>query len=126
MSKPTDFSEFIRLLVASELADHEKIAPATHATADRFGSLTHPKALPCFCAELIADEVISERQCQKLLNGQWKWFFVGGYCILRHSHAETVSSFYNARNTATGADVLLEVWPDDARRLQFRVVDTPG
>lgn len=69
-----------------------------------------------FCDHLVKNNVLTRWQCDNLLGGRYKGFFMDGFKLLRHVGHEGNNSTYAAENVQTKHRVVLRVFPYNVRR----------
>jgi eukaryotic-like serine/threonine-protein kinase len=111
----SDREKFLALLFASRLFDLHGLEAAIEGqqTSD----------LAQLCEHLMSRDLLTKWQCDKLRNGQYKGFFLGGFRILDHVSEE--GCLYRAEECSTRRKVTLSVqpnaeWPGG---IEYRVVD---
>lgn len=87
--------EFAKLAVSSGLLTSEREATLR---AD-----CRPEALPAYIHYLAGLGELTQWQCDKLVTGKYKGFFVEQFKLLRHLDRGPDYSRYVAENTSTGA-----------------------
>jgi hypothetical protein len=101
----TDVDQFLAMVLASQLLSRNDISHQF----DRFrtsSTLTNAKARD-FADYLVAAGSLTRWQCDKLLNGQFKGFYLDGFKLLEKS--PSADSEYIAIRMSTGGRVLLEI-----------------
>ena len=69
-----------------------------------------------FCDHLVENNVLTRWQCERLLEGRYKGFFLDAFKLLRHVGHEGNCSTYAAENVQTKHRVMLRVFPFNMRR----------
>jgi serine/threonine-protein kinase len=103
---------FLEVLSRSQLVDPEALEEALGEVKDRLNDeLTHPSALTQLGAALVARDLITCWQFQKLCDGKWKGFFLDEYKLLDHLHDDSAYGYYTAEHTITGRRVTVRITP---------------
>jgi eukaryotic-like serine/threonine-protein kinase len=90
----------------------EKLAEAFQEGCRNRGHLIETKS---FCDFLISTNRLTQWQCDKLLTGRWKGFYLGDYVLLEHIGKDYETTWYKARELRNGRFVRLVVSPFNQR-----------
>ncbi|MCI0335268.1 MAG: hypothetical protein L0228_18825 [Planctomycetes bacterium] len=104
----TQIDEFLALVLASGLVDE---AALSEACADLYVDRADPEAVDALCRYLIANDTLTEWQCDKLRKKKWKGFWLDEYCLLKQLGKGDMTSTYLAKERTTGKRVALVVTP---------------
>ncbi|MFO0788279.1 MAG: hypothetical protein U0805_02410 [Pirellulales bacterium] len=76
-----------------------------------------------FCDFLISSNRLTAWQCNKLLVGKWKGFYLDHFVLLDQIGKDSDYSYYKARNTTDGKMVRLSITPVNRTngRIEYRV-----
>ena len=69
-----------------------------------------------FADFLVAERILTRRQCDKILDGKYKGFFIDEYVLLYHHHVGKDRSYYAAMNVKSRDSVILGVQPKSYNR----------
>jgi hypothetical protein len=100
----TDVDEFLAHLLASGLLDRSAIEEAC-------SGFDVAQGLDALCSYLIAHGTLSEWQCGKLRNGQFKGFFLDNYRFVGRLSVDETGSTYLADDLSSGKRVALTITP---------------
>ncbi|MFN0056521.1 MAG: protein kinase domain-containing protein [Planctomycetales bacterium] len=106
---------FVGLVKQSGLVDHETLKRACQELRDRESEPVDPRAV---ANELVARNLLTRWQADKLLLGKHKGFFLGKYRLLSHLGSGGMSAVYLAEHVLMRRRVAVKVLP------QSRVADT--
>ena len=111
----SDREKFLALLVASHLFDLRELEAAIEGQ--------QASDLNQLCEHLVSREMLTQWQCNKLRNGQYKGFFLGGFKLLDQVSEE--GSLYLAEDCSTHRTVRLAVQPnaEEPGGLSYRIVE---
>jgi eukaryotic-like serine/threonine-protein kinase len=125
----TPIDRFLALTLASGLLRTDDLQNAL----DDFGrdatvSADNDDALVTFCDYVIAHDILTQWQCDKLRNGQYKGFFLDGFKILDYTGTGESYSTFLAEDSATKRHVALIITPPALSpfkdgRIDYRVVE---
>jgi hypothetical protein len=125
-----ELTPFRQRLVASGLVSGSQLAKLLRDCGD---SLTEGSPLDdaAFAVFLIAADILTTWQSDRLFQGKYKGFFLDHYVILKHVRVADTYSVFAARDTTTNQQVLLEIWPtispgDGSVAASYRVVEQDG
>jgi hypothetical protein len=104
----TEIDQFLALVLASHLVDQ---ASLTKACADFCVERTDAGAVDELCRYLVANQTLTDWQCDKLRQGKWKGFWLDNYCLLKQLGKGDATSTYLAKEWRTGRLVALVVTP---------------
>ena len=93
--------EFARLIVASELMDEFEVAVLSADFSD--------KSAAFFAGHLVARQILSRWQCDKLLEGRWKGFFLDHYKLLDYIDDSNEGPRYKAEYLRTRKLVAISI-----------------
>ncbi|HMO87405.1 MAG TPA: serine/threonine protein kinase, partial [Lacipirellulaceae bacterium] len=91
-------NDFLDLLRRSSLVEEDQLAKFLAALASRNGRKP-PESAEKLSAEMVAGNLITEWQAEKLLAGKHKGFMLGKYKLLRHLGKGGMSQVYLAEHT---------------------------
>ncbi len=113
--------QIANLLVRSGLSSQPEAQEliAGHETQCREYGTT--ESVESFCGFLVATNLFTEWQCDKLRMGKWKGFYLGNYLILEHISKDCEFAHYKARDTRTGKLVRMTVTPAQGPNIEYRV-----
>ena len=103
-------SEFLDLVRRSSLVEEDQLTKFLGGLAARNGRKP-PESAEKLSAELIAANVLTEWQAEKLLAGKHKGFMLGKYKLLRHLGKGGMSQVYLAEHTLMKRKVAIKVLP---------------
>lgn len=103
-------SEFLDLVRRSSLVEEDQLTKFLGGLAARNGRKP-PESAEKLSAELIAGNVLTEWQAEKLLAGKHKGFMLGKYKLLRHLGKGGMSQVYLAEHTLMKRKVAIKVLP---------------
>ena len=78
----------------------------------------HGKSLTALGTYLIANNILTCWQYDKLHNGQWKGFFLDGYKLVDHLGYGPQCSYYLAEDVGTAKCVVISVTPSNIAPLK--------
>lgn len=123
-----NIEQFITILADSHLLPAgEAIQTAEVFQQECLRQLT-PATLDELCNFLVATDRLTQWQCDKLLLGRTKGFYLDDYVLLEQSGKGTNFSSYKSRDTRDGNVVNLVVTPvsQTGGRIDYRVEPYPG
>jgi serine/threonine protein kinase len=112
LAQPESRDDFLDLLRRSELLDPAALERWENGPGSKLVSAAES------AASLMASRLLTDWQCQKLLDGRWKGFFLGKYKILDHLGAGAMGRVYLAEHRVMRRQVALKVL---AKRLSGRL-----
>ena len=117
---------FLDLVIASGLANQEGLDRAMDALRAAEGdfAINEAQSLPRLTEWLVSAGVLTQWQCEKLLEGKYKGFFLGKYRLLKHLASGKTSARYLAVNGDNNELVEIIVHPP-AKAAAFYVIQ-PG
>ena len=92
---------------------------------DAFGAFRHKVPTPhvdgCaelreFCNYLVRNDLLTHWQCEKLLQGCYKGFFMDNFKLLHHVGCEGTCSVYTAEDVHRKRRVMLRVFPHPVKK----------
>jgi len=117
-SRFPETARFIALIVKSGLRNFMELYEAFHDHRRQVDRLfaNGQAELSAFCDYLVSHGLLTRWQCERLLKGRWKGFFLDDFKILRHLGCDETCSRYAAEEVHTGRTVTLRIWPRFTRR----------
>jgi eukaryotic-like serine/threonine-protein kinase len=117
-----DIECFITLVAKSGLIDKAEIRELARPYRGRLHWWKRNEARP-FCDFLISTNRLTNWQCDKLLMGKYKGFYLDNYVLLGQVGKDYESSSYKARDLKDGKFVRLVVTPvnQTGGRIEYRV-----
>jgi hypothetical protein len=107
------------MLVASQLIDARDLVSHYHGFA-----VGCPESIDAesFSGYLVEQRLLTSWQCKKLLNGQYKGFYLDNYLIL--DHPDAAESRYTAKDCQSSSCVtlLLKPWSPSVGRIEYTVL----
>lgn len=107
-SSSTAIDKFVTYTLASGLVNFGTLIDAC---ADFDAGRTDESAVADLQMHLVERRVLTDWQCNKLKNGQFKGFYLDGYCLLSQIGKTDRLCIYSAREVTTGKIVALDVTP---------------
>jgi len=104
----TEVDRFLVLLNSSGII---RCSEVLSACAGFDVSRTDNMALDDLCSHLIATQVLTDWQCNKLRQGKWKGFWLHNFCLLTDLNNNDVERTYLAQEWPSGRRVRLVVTP---------------
>jgi hypothetical protein len=111
MSSPANIQQFAALWINSMLCAHEEVEDAVSVFENERSTQRMPERLNAFCGFLVSTNRITKWQCEKLLMGKWKGFYLDHYVLLEQIDKDYESTYYKAKNTKEGQVVRIAVTP---------------
>jgi hypothetical protein len=108
-----DIEEFTTLLVRSGLSGEPETRDLIAGHESQCREYGTPETAESFCDFLVATNLFTRWQCEKLLNGKWKGFYLDNYLILDRDAKDSERTYYKARDTRTGKLVRMSVRPTE-------------
>jgi hypothetical protein len=111
MGAPLDIKHFATLLTNSGLISEpqvQELVDAFQAGSNDWGRIATAEA---FCDFLVDTDRLTRWQCDKLLMGKWKGFYLDSYVMMDHMHKSYNSVTYKARDTRDDGLVCLVITP---------------
>jgi len=109
-----EVKSFVRLAVASGLVSGEAMQEfLAEFLQENPGEASG--SLDTLIEFLIRKEILTSWQADKLRHGKYKGFFIDNYVVLDHSQVHDAYSTFLARDTITGRQVTLAIWPPTTR-----------
>jgi hypothetical protein len=106
-----DIDRFLTFLVDSQLFGTPEAEQVASLFRDECAKAGAPVSAEEFGEFLIATDRITRWQCEKLLDGKWKGFYLDNYLILEQIGVDFARSYYKARNARDGQLVRLNITP---------------
>ena len=121
------FDAFVENLSRSGLVAREDVERRlAEFAAERPLDKNDPRALDCFAARFVFDEMLTGWQCRMLYEGKWKGHFFNGYILLGHVGNNELFSYYFARHLESGDIVVMQLTPHTRAKsketLDFEIV----
>lgn len=105
-------NEFARLAVSSGLLTSQREAELRAECS--------PESVPAYSHWLVARGELTQWQCEKLVTGKYKGFFVEQFKLLRHLDHGPDYSRYVAENTTTGATTTIKIASGPRSRVEMQ------
>ena len=112
-------------LVRSGLATDQQASGLINNYREVFlASSKLPDTLAAFCTFLVASQIVTTWQCEKLRHGKWRGFFLDDFVLLDSLGPDNEVSYYLARNSTNGEVVSLAITPPSPTisEIEYRVV----
>ena len=130
LSCSTEIEVFLSLAAKSGLRSAAELRDAANAfRRETQSSFENRRAeLDTFCNQLVESGLLTRWQCEMLLNGRWKGFFMGTFKLLRYVGCEGNCSNYAAEDVNTKQRVLVRVSRGEQGQVHYEVYETtdPG
>ena len=125
-----ELTPFRERLVASGLVSGTQLAELLRGFGDSLAEGA-PLNDAAFAEFLIAADILTTWQSDKLFRGKYKGFLLDQFVILRHVRVADTYSVFAARDITTNKHVLLEIWrtnspSDGSVTASYRVVEQDG
>jgi hypothetical protein len=123
-----DIDQFVNLLVNSRLSSQHEAEGLVASFQIECRKENSPETVEAFCDFLIATNLFTEWQCEKLRMGKYKGFYLDNYLMLEQVGKDDKSSSYKARDTRNGKIVCLIVTPPlyaKGTGIEYRVEPMP-
>jgi eukaryotic-like serine/threonine-protein kinase len=107
----TEIDKFLALVLASRLINIKGLKEACKELGHKDGAQWSVDELAPLCERLVSSNRLTLWQCKKLLNGQYKGFFVDDYKLLDYIGSEETDKIYHAEDRITKHRVRLRITP---------------
>ncbi|HEY3395695.1 MAG TPA: hypothetical protein VGK58_23535 [Lacipirellulaceae bacterium] len=121
----TKVDKFLALALTSRIVGLNTL---TAACADFSTNRLNAGALDELCSHLIAKQVLTEWQCEKLRLGRWKGYLIDDYCLLNELDGTNTAKRYLAKELSTGRQVAFVFTPRAFRpdgQVDYRIEELP-
>src|SRR5262249_1631637 len=119
-----DIYRLASLLVESRLSNENESEVLIARFQDDCSERNIPHTVEAFVQFLVATNLFTEWQCNKLQMGKTKGFYLDNYLMLEQVGKDSEASFYKARDARDGKLVRLVVTPKNCskgRQIEYRV-----
>jgi hypothetical protein len=119
-----EVEHFVSLLIESGLSNPHEAESLTESFRSEVRKLGKADTAEAFCAFLTATGLFTEWQCDKLLQGKYKGFYLDNHLLLEQCGKDDRTSSYKARDTRDGKLVCVVVTPPmytDKPYIDYRV-----
>ena len=103
--------QFVELLIRSGLKTQEQATELTNQFQTSLPSIKKSADIAAFCTFLVANDLLTAWQCEKLRSGRFKGFFLDEFVLLDRLPNDANFGYYLARDTTDGRLVRLTVTP---------------
>jgi len=123
-SRESETDEFLALVVRSGLATEASLREVcAEFAAESADESADESELDKLCMQLVAMEILTQWQCEKLRAGKHRGFFLDNYKLMGQVGLEKVSTIYLAVDIDSGKEIVLRNTPPQrGKSFQYEVL----